>query len=265
MNKESSLALNCVLVALPGTGKTTTLRTILGDNSSVKILELDSEIKKRLKAEDHIAIKFLDKYPNISSDVFTPKDGKSISSTIMKEYGEEKWRELEGDYATDIIEGIGKQDEGKKTSIDLGGKMFLNDKVRQTLKSKGIVSIYLYADKDTIRKHLLKNDNWTKRSNYRNAGEKGWRDLVDQHYLERTDDMRNLTSVAIDVSNKSSQDMAKEILYSLHEYEVLRPKFKESYKNFSTISDAEEKDGEKRWEDVVKLLKIRKEQMGKCS
>jgi len=107
--------------------------------------------------------------------------------------------------------------------------MFLDTQVRQKLDESGFTPVFLYADAEVIKQHLQEGDNWRKRSNYRNSGAQSWMHLVDQHCEERTPDMQKFTSVAIDVSELNPREVAREVVYRLHEYRVLKPKQIASY------------------------------------
>lgn len=218
-----------VLVALPGTGKTTACQEIAKTLKNSKladlhVLSVDKEIKKRFSINDPVIINFMREHPYVDKYLFTDQFEGSVSSEIMKTHGEPIWRQLEGDFCIDIM-----NQPGGDRILDLGGKMFLNDGVRKTVKNQSMASIFLYADRNTVERHLSNDDAWTKRSNYRDAGPLGWKALLDQHRQERSPQMIASTDIAIDISEMQPHAVAKEILYRIHEFKTLREKNRASY------------------------------------
>lgn len=224
-----------VLIALPGTGKTTILNEVVKNlntrnkDSNLNICVVDEVRKSRMNSEDAVVKQFILE----NRDITIFKDGKKVTSgDFIKSYGEEKFRVLEERFVLDILETVNFQN----TVLDLGGKSFLRKKVEEKAKEKGVVPVFLYAEKDENIDHLSKNKAYEERGNYKLAGEKGWEKLARQHKRERLPQMIDVSSVVINISDpklvekskeQTNQDsltqaipsvIADELLFRVHEY-----------------------------------------------
>lgn len=207
-----------ILIALPGTGKSTCLsdlKQILStNNTTYEIKETDAIIRSRISLDDKIVKCFLTKNPEIDTSLF--KKVGSISGEFISKYGEEKWRDLESMFVKDILESINQNIE----ILDMGGKAPLHNFTNELLTKKGFTKIFLYSEPRIIIDRLEANNNWQNRGNYKTEGKDGWRKLANCHRKERMPLMINNADIIIEVSRLDPAQTAKEILYRLKEYNL---------------------------------------------
>lgn len=210
-----------VLVGLPGVGKSTILEicleTLGKKNSKYQTLSIDEIINKRMKPEDAVIQRFeKEKQIKIPIEILT---APNPNAAFIKYYGDEPlFRDLEEIFIKDILRNI-----NNNTWLDLGGKASLREETMKLLISRRMITILLYAEHSTIIERLEKNNNWEKRGNYFNAESTkagGWKQLALEHRRERLAKHINTATIIINTDKKLSEEIAKEVLYSIKNLEL---------------------------------------------
>lgn len=232
--------LNFVLIGLPGVGKTTITKEYLEsikNNLSARdayfpeyqIISTDEVIKEIIVTQNHPAlIDFTEHCVNFHSQhpdkynkkfeglcFFIDKTPRRIVQDMFSEYGEHYWRDLEAI----CIGYIFRQYNGQCIIFDLGGKAFLHPFVREKINEMGLKSVFLSASHEQILARLSSGDAWQKRSNYAAEAVK-WPQLSYRHRHERVSTLIEDSDIAVDTTDKSVQQVAKEVLYAMRASEI---------------------------------------------
>lgn len=207
-----------VLMALPGTGKSTVMKewveTLNSQNISANFIQTDALINQRISAEDPVIQKYEKDHGRISPDIFELNVNERTKSFIDR-YGLSAMVVLEELLLLDIIESASESDW-----LDFGGRALLLPKITDALKAKGIVTIFLYAEHETILKRLSKNEQWRQRPTYVLAAEKstdgkGWIKNAKIQRKKRLQRFINNADIIIEVDSKSPQEIVREITLHL--------------------------------------------------
>ena len=98
--------------------------------------------------------------------------------------------------------------------FDFGGRALLLPKFAGAIKAKGILSIFLYAEHETIINHLAVNKKWRQRPTYTLAAEKsldgkGWIANAEKHRNERLQTFIQHADIIIATDTKSPKKLFK--------------------------------------------------------
>ncbi|WP_340199408.1 shikimate kinase [Ascidiimonas sp. W6] len=250
-----------ILIGLPGTGKTTLLNEVVQNLNSrnrnkglepLKLCSVDDLIASRMQLQDPIVKKFVTAYPEVK--IFND-DNKVENATFIRAHGEDLFRVLEEFFLLDILENSNLEN----LALDLGGKSFLKEKVQDMALDKGLVPVFLFAENDEHIHHLGKNKEYTKRGNYKLAGEQGWEELAKFHKKERLPAMIRASRIVINISEPALIEKSKtktknpeltetipsvladELLFRVHEFSQNKKRRFNSYNNQTKKSNQKKK------------------------
>lgn len=206
-----------VLTGLPGTGKTTTLKAYVESLNKrgieANFISTDVLINERINADDPVIRQYeKDNKCEILPTIFIAED---CSYAFRKAYGEDAIRDLEERFLIDIIESSKECDW-----LDFGGRALLLPEVVRAVKAKKIMTVFLYAEHETIIERLRENEGWRQRPTYMLAAEAGsdgtgWMMNAKIHRDERLQIFIENADIVITVDDKSPATIVHEIVMEL--------------------------------------------------